>query len=69
MVGPLAFGFGGRVCPGRRIALAEMKAFLAALLCVRRVALRNPGEPLSLDMDIGLRIAAGNGNIRFEPLP
>ena len=68
LAGPLPFGFGGRVCPGRRIALGEMRALVAAVLLSHRVALRDPGEALEMDMLIGLNIAAGNGNIRFSPL-
>ena len=68
LLAPMPFGFGGRICPGRRIALAEMRAFVAAVLLSHRVALRDPAEALSLDMLIGLNIAAGSGNIRFESL-
>jgi cytochrome P450 len=67
LASPMPFGFGGRICPGRKIAMAEMRAFVAAVLLSHRVALRDPAEPLSFDMLIGLNLTAGNGNIRFDP--
>jgi cytochrome P450 len=69
LAAPMPFGFGGRVCPGRRIALAEMRAFVAAVLLSHRVALRAPGEAMELDMLLGLNLSAGNGNVDFAPLP
>ena len=69
LTGPMPFGFGGRVCPGRRIALAEMRVFVAAVLLSHRVAPRIPGEAMDLDMVIGLNLSAGSGNVDFAPLP
>ena len=65
---PMPFGIGARICPGRRIALAEMRALVAALVHSHRVALRRPDEAFELDMLLGLSLAGSSGDIDFAPL-
>jgi len=64
----LPFGFGGRICPGKKIAICEMKVFISYILCKYQVRLRNPNEELELDMVLGINIKHSNGNINFIPL-
>lgn len=64
----LPFGFGGRICPGRKMAMCEMKVFISYILCRYQVRLRNPNEELELDMVLGINIKHNNGNINFIPL-
>ena len=68
LASPMPFGFGGRICLGRKIALGEMRAFVAAVLLSHRVALRDAGEAFATDMALGLNVAPGTGNIRFTAL-
>jgi len=68
MQSPMPFGFGGRICPGRKIALAEMKVFLVIILCRYQVKLRKPQEPIELQMNIGISLKEDNGNIDFTKL-
>ena len=49
--------------------LAEMKAFVAAVVCRYRVGLRVPGEVLALDCKLLLQPQKGSGNLVFERLP
>jgi cytochrome P450 len=64
----LPFGFGGRICPGKKIAICEMKVFISYILFKYQVSLRNPNEELELDMVLGINIKHNNGNINFIPL-
>ena len=63
--GILPFGHGGRICPGKMIALAEMKTFICYILQNYKVVLRNPEEKLQLDCEIGFIIKKGFGNVNF----
>lgn len=65
----MPFGFGGRICIGRKIALAEMKIFLASILSQYEISLRNASEKIDLDFSIGLNLRPGNGNICFRKIP
>ena len=62
----LPFGFGARICPGRKIAICEIKVFIANILCKYKITLRIPEEKLELNMFLGLNLK--NGNINFHPL-
>ena len=64
----LTFGAGGRICLGRGLALAEMKAFVAAAVCRYRLTLRAPEDAMDLDFRLLLHLRAGTGNIVFERL-
>ena len=64
----LPFGFGARICPGRKIAMCEMKVFIANILLNYKISLRNPDENLELNMMIGLNLKHGNGNINFDKI-
>ena len=64
----LSFGAGSRICLGRSLALAEMKAFVAAAVSRYRVGLRVPDEPLELDTRLLLQLRSGTGNLTFERL-
>ena len=66
--GPLPFGFGSRVCPGQHIALAEMRALVAAVLLGRRVVPRAAGAGMDFDMGLGFGLTRASGNVDLVPL-
>mmetsp|Transcript_18796 Transcript_18796/g.19471 ORF Transcript_18796/g.19471 Transcript_18796/m.19471 type:complete len:268 (+) Transcript_18796:710-1513(+) len=61
----LQFGFGGRICPGKRLATYEIKSFIAAVLLNHRMVLRNPDEKLIFSFDLGFTLKKGTGDIDF----
>eukprot|EP00340_Litonotus_pictus_P005070 CAMPEP_0170519818 /NCGR_PEP_ID=MMETSP0209-20121228/5088_1 /TAXON_ID=665100 ORGANISM="Litonotus pictus, Strain P1" /NCGR_SAMPLE_ID=MMETSP0209 /ASSEMBLY_ACC=CAM_ASM_000301 /LENGTH=461 /DNA_ID=CAMNT_0010805789 /DNA_START=118 /DNA_END=1503 /DNA_ORIENTATION=+ len=63
---PMPFGFGGRICPGRRLASFEIKIFLAVALLHHVVRLRNPEEKMKFTWDLGFSLIPGTGNIDFH---
>jgi cytochrome P450 len=65
---PMPFGFGGRICLGRKIAISQLKGFITIILSQYKVSLRNVDEELDLDMVLGLNIKPSNGNIDFTEL-
>lgn len=64
----LPFGFGGRICPGRKIALIEIRVFIAYILCEYKISLRNPKENLDFNVLLSLNLKKDNGNINFIKL-
>eukprot|EP00340_Litonotus_pictus_P003178 CAMPEP_0170522042 /NCGR_PEP_ID=MMETSP0209-20121228/7493_1 /TAXON_ID=665100 ORGANISM="Litonotus pictus, Strain P1" /NCGR_SAMPLE_ID=MMETSP0209 /ASSEMBLY_ACC=CAM_ASM_000301 /LENGTH=448 /DNA_ID=CAMNT_0010809339 /DNA_START=63 /DNA_END=1409 /DNA_ORIENTATION=+ len=58
----IPFGFGGRVCPGKRLATYEMKVFLSAALLKHKIVLRKPGEEFKLTAYIGMNVVGGDIN-------
>lgn len=50
----MPFGFGGRICPGKNFAIAELKTILVFILAEFRVSLRNPEEGLKLTGQLGV---------------
>jgi cytochrome P450 len=64
----LTFGAGNRICLGRGLALAEMRAFVAAVVCRYRVGLRVPEDSLEVDFGLLMQLRRGTGNLTFEPL-
>lgn len=64
----LPFGFGARVCPGRRIALLEIKALISAILTKYKITLRNPYDKLDLESSVGVTIKKKVCNVNIEIL-
>jgi cytochrome P450 len=64
----LTFGAGSRICIGRNLALAEIRAFIAAVVCRYRVSLRVPEDSLEVDFGLMLQLRKGTGNLTFERL-
>jgi cytochrome P450 len=64
----MPFGFGRRICPGKKTALSEMKIFLAVVLSQYNITLRDPNEKFEVDISIGLHLKKGSGNINFSKL-
>ena len=63
----MPFGFGGRICPGRRIAIAEIKAILAILVSEYEILpAKDPSKKLLLDVKLGLTCVDGTGYLRFK---
>ena len=65
---PLPFGFGGRICPGKKIALSEIKVLLCGILMKYEVRLRIENEELLLKSGIGIGIKEGTGNLKFNKI-
>jgi len=63
----MPFGFGGRVCPGRKIALVEMKVVVCYLLLSYKIKLRE-NDKIRYDYNIGRVIKDKLGNVDFERL-
>ena len=61
----MPYGFGKRGCLGRKIVSAQLKVFIAALLCNYRISLRDPNEKIDIDIRFGLNMKPGSGNINF----
>lgn len=68
LTAPMPFGFGARICPGRKIALVEMRSIIAAILCSYKVILRNSKDDLRLDMVMGLNIKPDSCNVNYIPI-
>lgn len=66
MNAPLPFGSGSRICLGRKLALNEMKVFLADIIVSHRVTERVPGQPMQLDLQLGQVLKRGTGEVNFE---
>jgi cytochrome P450 len=64
----LPFGFGRRICSGKKIALIEMKIFFIIILSQYNITLRNPNEKMEFDAAIGVTLKRGTGNIQFSKL-
>eukprot|EP00340_Litonotus_pictus_P001717 CAMPEP_0170514928 /NCGR_PEP_ID=MMETSP0209-20121228/1432_1 /TAXON_ID=665100 ORGANISM="Litonotus pictus, Strain P1" /NCGR_SAMPLE_ID=MMETSP0209 /ASSEMBLY_ACC=CAM_ASM_000301 /LENGTH=391 /DNA_ID=CAMNT_0010799199 /DNA_START=425 /DNA_END=1600 /DNA_ORIENTATION=- len=64
--GMMPFGFGGRICPGRKIAMVEMKTFVIVVLLNYKVELRNPEKEALFDNNLGKNFKKGYGNINFS---
>lgn len=62
----LPFGFGGRVCPGKRVALLEIKSLISAMLTKFKITLRNPNDKLELEISIGITIKKKACNININ---
>ena len=62
------FGQGGRMCPGKMIALAELKVFLSFVIQKYKIVLRNPDEKLEYDIGIVIGIKNNVGNVNFIEL-
>jgi len=65
----IPFGFGSRICPGRRVAIAELKTFVS--LIVSEYEILPPSDPtrsLVYDSKLGLTCADGTGFLRFRKL-
>jgi cytochrome P450 len=62
---PMPFGSGGRMCIGRKLALTEMKCFLARILWTHRLEQRVLGEEWKLDSTITIGFKPGHGNIKW----
>eukprot|EP00340_Litonotus_pictus_P005553 CAMPEP_0170527830 /NCGR_PEP_ID=MMETSP0209-20121228/13311_1 /TAXON_ID=665100 ORGANISM="Litonotus pictus, Strain P1" /NCGR_SAMPLE_ID=MMETSP0209 /ASSEMBLY_ACC=CAM_ASM_000301 /LENGTH=478 /DNA_ID=CAMNT_0010818635 /DNA_START=18 /DNA_END=1454 /DNA_ORIENTATION=+ len=58
----IPFGFGGRICPGKRIASYEIKAFLAVALLKHKIVLRNPEEKFEITAKLGFNLQGGDVN-------
>jgi cytochrome P450 len=65
----LPFGFGSRICPGRRIAVAQTKALIALLVSEYDILLpTDPAKKLVIDSKLGLTCLDGTGHLRFKKL-
>lgn len=64
----LPFGFGGRICPGRKIASNEIKIFIAYILCEYKICLRNPNENFEFNVFLSFNLKKDNGHINFIKL-
>ncbi|KAF0696596.1 Aste57867_12665 [Aphanomyces stellatus] len=63
----LPFGFGGRICPGRKIALGELKAMCAYVVMGWKLS-RQPNVPFLMDMTLGLNMREGHGMLNWESI-
>jgi len=64
----LPFGFGGRICPGRKIALAEMKAAVALVIMDYDVKPSSESLPMDLMIRLVLSPKDGTGMVIFKKL-
>ena len=65
----LPFGFGARLCPGRRIAIAETKTLIALIVSDYEVLPpKDPSKVLIEDSQLGLTCLNGTGFLRFRKL-
>eukprot|EP00340_Litonotus_pictus_P010257 CAMPEP_0170514772 /NCGR_PEP_ID=MMETSP0209-20121228/1326_1 /TAXON_ID=665100 ORGANISM="Litonotus pictus, Strain P1" /NCGR_SAMPLE_ID=MMETSP0209 /ASSEMBLY_ACC=CAM_ASM_000301 /LENGTH=455 /DNA_ID=CAMNT_0010798989 /DNA_START=137 /DNA_END=1504 /DNA_ORIENTATION=+ len=62
----MPFGFGARICPGKRLATYEIKCFLIASLLHHRMVQRVPGEKQEFTFMLGFSYTHGTGNVDFE---
>ncbi|KAF0700939.1 Aste57867_8549 [Aphanomyces stellatus] len=62
----MPFGFGQRICPGRKIAVAELKVFCAYVVTGWSLA-RPPGLPFLMDISLGLGVKKGYGTLVWTP--
>ncbi|KAF0694900.1 Aste57867_14242 [Aphanomyces stellatus] len=63
----MPFGVGSRMCPGRKIATGELKAFLAYAVMGWKLT-RPAGLPFLMDTSLGLGMRKGYGTLLWEPL-
>ncbi|KAF0696588.1 Aste57867_12657 [Aphanomyces stellatus] len=63
----LPFGFGGRMCPGRKIATGELKAICAYAVLGWKLS-RPANLPFLMDVPVGLGMREGHGVLIWEPL-
>jgi cytochrome P450 len=65
----LPFGFGARICPGRRIANAEIRVLTSLLLSDYRILLsEDPSKRIQYNTYLGLACEKGTGFLKFEKL-
>jgi cytochrome P450 len=65
----LPFGFGSRICPGRRIAVAEAKTMIALLVSEYEILPpEDRSKKLVYDTKLGTTCVDGTGYLRFRRL-